>query len=68
MKKLPQQNAATSKPQFAVSFQKTISQGPNHLRFPSTALESGYRPEVKFTTVNTEVNMKESDIIETLPS
>ena len=35
---------------------------------PSTALESGYRPEVKFTTVNTEVNINESDIVETLPN
>ena len=66
MKKVPLQN--TSKPQFAVSFQKTISQGPSHLRMPSTALEKGYRPEVKFTTANTEVNINESDVVETLPN
>jgi len=35
---------------------------------PSTALENGYRPEVKITTVNTEVNINESDVVETLPN
>ena len=68
MKKVVSLNTANSKTQYAVSFQKTISKVPTHARIPSTALDKGYRPETKITTVNTEVNVNESDIVETLPN